>query len=187
MLEGAARREGVIPIHFSGEEFVSSKCMKKYNVTKLAFSFCVHFIEDVPALLGSIEIFLPSGGKCTIILCLRENQTLPYFSAAYTEFVSKKFTEKTIEVLEYSPKVPNVSVSILERPLHYRIAKSQWYKMLRERFQLHLELFSDESIEEGIAELEETKFKNLKDNDQILITDECKICVISKGPYKTFS
>ena len=180
MLEGAARREGVIPIHLSGEEFVSSEYMNKYNVTKLAFSFCVHFIEDLPALLSSIETFLPSGGKCTI--CLRENPTLPYFSAAYTEFVSKKFSQKTIEVLEYSPKVPNVSVSILERPLHYKIAKSQWYKMLRERFQSHLELFSDESIEEGIAELEETKFKNLKDNDQILITDECKICVISKGP-----
>ena len=179
MLKGTAQREGVIPVHMSGEEFVSSEYMKKYNVTKVACSFCVHYMGDISAFLDKITLFLPPGGKCTI--SFRTNPTIPYFSAAYNHFTSQKYSKKKAKVLEYSPKVPNVSMSILDRPLSYTIAKSLWYKMLRERFEEHLELFSDESIEEGIAELEETKFKNLKDNNHILFTDVCKMCVLSKG------
>ena len=83
-------------------------------------------------------------------------------------------------MLQFCPKNPNVSSTILYVPLNYNIPKYQWYQMLRNRFQTHLHALSDEEIEEGIQELEETKCKDMSDSDMIPIHDVCTFLVISK-------
>ena len=178
MLAVASRREGVQPLLTSAEEFVCQEYMTKYNVTKLIFLFSVHYTADVTRLLEKAAKCLPVGGKC--IVCIRVIPTLPYFSAAQNEFKSEHYSKKKAEVLSFVSNTPHVEVSIHEQPLTYKMPKSLWYTVLRNRFEAHLEVFSDERIEDGIRELEETTFKGVGAEEQIVITDVSTLSVISK-------
>ena len=86
MLAVAAQHEGVNPIQSSGENFLTVD-MTKLGVTKLVFAFSVHHLVDVTATLQRISQLLVVGGKC--VICSRVNPTLPFFKAAYDQFVKK--------------------------------------------------------------------------------------------------
>ena len=178
MLAVAAQHEGVNPIQASGEDFLTVDNMTKLGVTKLVFAFSLHHLVDVTATLQRISQLLVVGGKC--VICFRVNPTLPFFKAAYEQFIKKEFSRKKVEMLQFCPKNPNASSTILNVPLNYNIPKYQWYQMLRNRFETHLDAISDEEIEDGIRELEETKFKDMADSDMIAIHDVCTFLVISK-------
>ena len=177
MLASAAHREGVNPIQASGEDFLTLHNMSKLGVTKIVFAFSLHHLVDVTAALQCISQLLPVGGKC--IICFRVNPTLPFFKAAYEQFICEKYSRKKVEMLQFCPQNPNVSSTILDVPLKYNIPKYQWYQMLRNRFQTHLDAFSDEEIEDGIQELEKINFKDIADSDMIAIHDVCTFLVIS--------
>ena len=179
MLATAAEQEGVEPVLASGEEFVTAEYMTKYGVTKLVFAFALHHVPDVTAVMENVAKLLPVGGKC--VICYRVNPTLPYFSAAHNEFTSERYSSKKTEMMHFLSKVPNVNVATLEQPLNYKLRKSQWYMMLRNRFQTHLDAFTDEEIEEGIRELEETTFKGVEEEQLVAFCDVCTLTIISKN------
>ena len=47
-----------------------------------------------------------------------------------------------------------------EEKVTYSYTKDEWYQKIRGRYRTVLELFTDEEIEAGIAELEQTTLKN---------------------------
>lgn len=178
MLAVALQWEGVKPVLASAEEFVCHESMAKYNVTKLIFVFCIHYVADVTSILQNAAKCLPAGGKC--LVCTRVILTRPYFSAAQNEFKSERYSRKKRELLSFESNIPTVEVTIHEQPLVYKMLKSFWYTAIRNRFETHLEVFSDEKIEEGIHELENATFKGVGSEEEIAITDVSTLCVISK-------
>ena len=63
----------------------------------------------------------------------------------------------------------------------FRCTKAQWYSKLRGRIFSTIELFSDEEIEEGFAELEQTSLKGVGLEEEIEVQQEY-CCTVARPP-----
>ena len=63
----------------------------------------------------------------------------------------------------------------------FKCTKAQWYDKLRGRIFSTIELFSDEEIEEGIAELEQTHLGGVDLEEEIVVQQEYS-CTVAKPP-----
>ena len=178
MLKKAAALEGVEPVLATAVDFITPDCMAKYGVTKIFCAYAIHHIPNAMEVLHEICNVMPAGGISVIVT--RFNPTLPYFSKAYDVFMNETVTQLSIKFLQFSPKISHVKANIVKVSIPYEMTKGEWYAALQSRYQSHLLSFTDEEIEEGIQELEKTKFNTVKDTDIITIEDELTLLILTK-------
>lgn len=73
-----------------------------------------------------------------------------------------KYTQQLIKIIVYAP------------------TKGEWYRNLRHRAFQCLEYLSDEEIEEGLQELDQTDFAGMNEEDKIVAIDPVAVIVARK-------
>lgn len=133
---------------------------------KILLKEMVHFIDKRKTLFEGIHRQLSEDGKL-LIVTRPKNTTLPFFTSALETFAQgQPSLESLIQELSDAGIHP---VSFTEEFI-FSIAKERWYGMLRNRFMSNLQNLSDDEIEEGIVQLEQT-FENkemIEFRDQII-------------------
>ena len=162
MLEIAGQREGVIPKLATAEEFFGGSAHKNFN--KILLCCVVHHFEKPTEIFKAMQECFQNRSLCAIIT-RPEWTTLPFFNEARKAFADS-INVKTQPLLDMLSSL-GFQVQKSTHVDKHSILKSQWYKMIRDRYMSHLETFTDEEIEAGIKELEVT-FKN---QDVIEISD----------------
>ena len=149
MCEVASKREGVIAINKTAEEFFSSK--PDYPLKVVLINNCVHFLNADLVFSGLVK-YLPEDGICMVTL-LAFDDTFPLFEKARNDTVA-------VGKLRKSSHYPSLIESrglkckVVESSGHVRLEKALWYEAIRNKFMSHLAKYSEEELEEGITELE---------------------------------
>ena len=161
MLEIAGQREGVVAKLASAEEFFSGSAHKNFN--KILLCSVVHHFKKPTEVLKAMQQCFQNRSWCAIIK-RPEWTTLPFFNEARRAFAESNFkTQPLLDMLSSLGFQVQTSTYVDK----YSMQKSQWYKMIRDRYMSHLETFTDKEIEAGIEELE----VSFKDQDVIEISD----------------
>lgn len=147
MCEEAAKLSNVTALCSDANTFLASQT----PYTKMLFKEVIHHISDRENFWKSAYKSLPHQGK---ILIITRPQTIafPFFEAAKIEFSRNQPSQ---EVLETELRHGGFFITSHQRSHTFRLAKKDWYTMLRHRFMSDLGVFSDKEIEEGIAEIEQ--------------------------------
>jgi len=116
---------------------------------------------------------LPSGGVC-LVIDRHQDTTVPLFKVALDLNIgghSHSFAEKVSKLV----KPMGVTVTTTTEILEYKMKKSLWYSVLRDRYNSYLHQLTDKEIEDGIKELEVDQFKGIRDDDIIIIHDRIEV------------
>ena len=101
---------------------------------------------------------MPTGGVCLVIRS--SSTTLPLWKKAQTIFdPNPEYIQDFEQVFGAVNKTTN--------SFFFTIKKSAWISKLRCRIFSNFEEMSDEEIEKGIVELEETEFKGIDNEDEL--------------------
>lgn len=152
-LERAKTRHCIKPMLATAEDFVKHIDVQKYN--KVFFCHSAHLVPDFDATIKKLRSRLSSGSRCLVFAFDKECNLLLWRTAQeaiigadqnrlVTAFSKAEFTSTTCN----TPVIPT------------SMTKEAWYQKLRNRIFSYFRNFSDEEIEQGIAELEQTIFKN---------------------------
>ena len=165
MVSIAMKKEGITAIQATAEEFVS-KAIHTHHFNKVLIAFCFHHFSDSKEMIFTkLSECLPVDGVCLIVERHKET-ALPFFKAALEMHQRVHANDLTPD--QWSSLFAVTSCEVI---LEYTMAKSLWYKTLRERFTSFFRQFTDEEIEKGITELEIGDFQKLKEDDKILMKD----------------
>ena len=150
MFEIASRKEGVISINKTAEEFFSSK--PDYPLKVVLMNGCVHLFTNADLVFSGLARYLPEDGVCVVTLLIFDD-TFPLFESARNELVA-------VSKIRKSPHYPTLIQSkglkckVIESVGHERVEKPLWYEAIRNKFMSVLGTYSQEELEEGITELE---------------------------------
>ena len=166
-----AKEKGLDTLLVTAEDFFSSPSAAKYN--KFLFCHSIHHFSDWRATFEKAFAAIPVGSVCLIIADDHSELTIPLFA-------------KAVEKKSQRPKGANICLGLAqigftvdeqEGKTVYCCSKEEWYERIRGRFGSILELFTDEEIEAGIAELEQT---TLKSTDVVNYENKFKFLVAVK-------
>ena len=149
-----AKEKGLDTMLATADEFFASPLASQYN--KLLFARCVHHFPDLRQTFKEAFAAIPVGSICVIVSCNTSKISEPLFSAAI-----KKLSQ-AVSGNDVSPVLADIGFStyIEEGKIAFTYTKKQWYAKIRGRYSSVLKCFIDEEIEAGIAELEQTTFKD---------------------------
>lgn len=172
MLEVLKTKDGVEAVHTSAEGFFFSR---KYIYRKFFNKFIIcgsaHYFSDTVAIFASLFEHLTDDGACVIVAA---TSMLPLFKSLRDNF--KKAYTKNWNRLYETFKQLDVKWKETNCMYQYNVPKSEFYAALRNRYLIHLEQFTDEEIEAGIAELE--KEYNC---DTIELEIDLIVCIVTKA------
>ena len=153
MLEIAKKREGIETMLATADGFLNSPIAPSYN--KILMARCIHHFSDPFAVLKAMYNVIPKDGVCMIFQNGLEEANVPLFQAA----LDKK--PPGLGPKELVPFLTNIgfAASSQEVPTLFTCSKDEWYYRIRCRFVSVLSSFTDEEIEKGITELENTILK----------------------------
>ena len=152
MLEIARKREGIETMLATVDGFLDSPIAPSYN--KILMARCVHHFSDPLAVFKGIYKVIPKGGVCMIFRNGLGHATLPLFQAALHKNPRLSETE-LVSLLEEA----GFATSSEEIFNQFTCSKDEWYYKIRCRFISTLSSFTDEEIEKGIAELDNSALK----------------------------
>ena len=161
MQEVARQKKGVYTVLKTAEEFFSDSQISESFDRVIAIISAHHFNSDI-AFKRILRSLRPSG---IFFLVTTLKSSLPIFKSA-KEPVSQSLEEGRKSHFSFLNNL-NAKVSQQEFSYSASVTKSKLYEMFRGRFISLLKQFSDDQIEEGIRELENDAFKNMKDGDLI--------------------
>ena len=145
MLQIALKKDSVIPIQSTAEEFLAQ--MPKFPMKFVLISSVAHHFKDLAGVIANLARYMPYDGICLL-------NCYPPPASIWFEAVLKKFKcldqEKIFRIL----KSNNLHHKLLYWKEMVEIEKQLWYETLHSRYSSMLKHFSDEQIEEGIRELE---------------------------------
>ena len=149
-----AKEKGLDTMLATADEYFASPLATQYN--KLLFCQCVHHFPDWRQTFKKAFAVLPVGSICLVVSCNSGKISEPLFSAAV------KKQSRIVSGNDISPGLVEIGFStyIEEGKVEFTYTKTQWYAKLRGRYSSVLKGFTDEEIEAGIAELEQTTLKN---------------------------
>lgn len=160
MLSHIVHTDIIEPVNADALSFAA--CDTRYD--KILLKEMIHFVEDRKSLFEGIKRQLLPKGKI-LIVTRPKNTPLPFFKKALETFAQSQPSLLSLEKeLMDSNMVPTSS----KETFVFGMPKARWYDMLRNRFMSNLQDFTDEEIENGIAELEQ-KFEK---QDSIEFRDE---------------
>ena len=146
MLAIAAKKDGIIPVLSTAEDFVAEKLQHPLNLALLIG--VVHYLKDIPKVIGKLaEYIKPANGTIVII--------------SYTFSPEVWFKEAFNKISVVSGRdFPSICEMYgLECTKHHakkavEMDKEEWYEALRGRYISTLSSFTDDEIACGIQELE---------------------------------
>lgn len=150
-----AKQKALDTLLATADEFFSSALACEYN--KFLFCHSAHHFPDRRKTFGKAFKAIPVGSVCLLIVDDYSNLTLPLFSKA----LKKQSLKLKGSSLSCDLSQAGFSTEQLKGKSLYSYTKDEWYEKLRGRYRSILELFTDEEIEAGIAELEQTTLKNV--------------------------
>jgi len=149
MVEVARKKEGINVVHATAEEFVQ---LGSYQFTKVLVCCCSHLFNQMELVFTEVAKQLPSGGVC-LVIDRHQDTTVPLFKVALDLHIgghSHSFAENVSKLVKPMGVIVATTTEILE----YKMKKSLWYSVLRNRYISYLHQLTDEEIEDGIKELE---------------------------------
>ena len=149
MFEVASRKEGVVAINKTAEEFFSSK--PDYPIKVVLMNGCVHLFTNADLVFSGLAKYLPKDGVCMITL--PRDGTFPLFETARKEAIAsdKKHDSSNYRTLIESK---GLRCKVVEKVSLQRVEKALLYEAIRNKFITLLTKYSEEELEEGITELE---------------------------------
>ena len=145
MLQIALKKDGVIPIQSTAEEFLAQ--MPKFPMKFVFINGVAHHFKDLAGVIANLARYMPYDG-----ICLLNRYPLP--TSFWFEAALKKYKTLDEEKLFRILKSNNLHYKLLHWKETVEIEKELWYETLRGRYSSTLMHFSDKQIEEGIRELE---------------------------------
>jgi ubiquinone/menaquinone biosynthesis C-methylase UbiE len=169
MIEIARHKEGIATLHGTFRDFLKSSDLVKYN--KIYFCGSVHHVVDLPAALREAYKGMMFGSQ---LLILKRDEPILFSRARNAK---KTIASKEGHADKYSQYLADAGFKVVTgKEVHARrYIRDEVFESLRQRKYSILSLYSDEEIEEGIAELRETLFKDVT---SVIIDEEY---VIFKG------
>ena len=158
LLVQASNRHSVKPVLATCLDFYKNPAHQASQYNKVLFCASIHHLPDQLATLRMVYNCMPTGGVCLVITS--SSNTLPLWKKAKTTFDPNP---ECIQSFEQSFGAVNKTTE----SFFFTIKKSAWIAKLRHRIFSNFEEMSDEEIEKGIVELEETKFKGIDDKDEL--------------------
>ena len=150
-----AKGKGLDTLLATADEFFSSASACQYN--KFLFCHSAHHFPDRRRTFGKAFKAIPVGSVCLLIVDDYANLTMPLFSKALEkQSVKLKGSNLSVDLCQIGFSTEQLNGKSL-----YSYTKDEWYEKLRGRYRSILELFTDEEIEAGITELEQTTLKNV--------------------------
>lgn len=145
---------------------------RKIHFDKILFKEVIHHINNRSELWNNLYNSLNSKGKF-LIITRPQNIKIPLFNKAKEKF--KKNQPDYIDLINEA-KLYNFNVKFLLDDISFQVGKEKWYQMLKDRFMSDLSTFTDEEIENGIAELEDELI-----GDTVNIIDEIVFIIGTKN------
>ena len=158
MLDVAAQKDGIVAIHSTAEDFLSSK--PKYPLKHVVMHGCSHHFEDPELVFSSLAKHMPDDGVC-FITCYPAKNTLPFFKALKHLEASNGTTDSKLHIFCQMIKSLGLEYKVVKGVEVGEMDKQLWYESIRNKASSSLEKFSDDELEEGIKELEE-QYKDAK-------------------------
>ena len=153
-LERAKMRQHCVkPMLATAEEFIKHADVQKYN--KVFFCHSAHLVPDFDATIKTLCSRLSSGSKC-LLFCFDKDCNLCLWKSAQEAIIGAD----QMQLMTAFNKAEFTTTTCNSIVIPITITKEAWYQKLRNRIFSYFRNFSDEDIEKGIAELEQTIFKN---------------------------
>ena len=167
MLQIAMKREGVLTLEASFDNFITMhpETVTKYN--KFAFIGCVHLFPHLEASMRSFGRLLKPGDQLLIV----ERRLYIVEDTAF----ELKTSAGSLDQLEFYLKEAGFSVGKKgEESYAHTFSKENYFYALRHRSYTALSLCTDEEIEAGIDKLDQevfkgNLFKELTDNYYMIV------------------
>lgn len=149
MLSQIEHTESIEPVCADALTF-SERTDIRYD--KILLKEMVHFVDNRKSLFEGIGRQLSEKGR--VLIVTRPQATpLPFFKAALETFAQG---QPSVESIENDLKDAHITPSSFKEEFFFSMPKERWYGMLRNRFMSNLQHFTDQEIEEGILQLEQT-------------------------------
>ena len=167
MQEVARQKKGVYPVVKTAEEFFSNPQISDRFDRVLTNVSAHHFVNpDAPgAVYKGILRSLRPGGIFVQVNVLKNSP--PLFKSANKLMSQFYEREREISSLLLREVGLNANVSQQEVFFSWGVTKSKLYECYRCRFFSFFQHLSDDQIEEGITELENEHYQNVKEDDLI--------------------
>ena len=137
----------------TAEDFIQHADVEKYN--KVFFSNCAHLIPDFDATIKTLRSKLSPGSRCLLLIIDKDCDLVVWRSAQ--EAVLGPGQLKPVTAFNKTEFTSTVCKSVV---ITKHTSKAAWYHKLRNRLFSYFRNFSDEEIEKGIAELEQSTLNN---------------------------
>ena len=137
----------------TAEDFAQHADVEKYN--KVILSNCAHLIPDFDATIKTLRSKLSPGSKCLVLIHDKDSNLSIWRSAQ--EAILGDDLVKVVTAFNEAGFTSTTCKSIV---IPTCMTKAEWYHKLRNRIFSYFRNFSDEEIEKGIAELEQSTFNN---------------------------
>ena len=166
MQQIARQKKGVYTILKTAEEFFSDPQINERFDRVMAVISAHHFVNPDVVFKGILRSLCPGGIFFLVTKPAALNSGHPFFKSAEKAVIQSLEQEQESHFSILSNLNANVSQQQFSFPISLK--KSKLYEKLRCRFISMLEHFSDDQIEDGIRELENDVFKDMKDDDLII-------------------
>ena len=154
LLEIAKKREGIVTMQATFDEFLDSKQVLDYN--KILICRSVHHFPHLQAAFKKLYDKMHPESQ---LLIIKNPETLLW------EEVKKLCRPLSVDTMEEYLKDAGFDVEKGEESYVHCYSKEEYFQHLRQRCFSVLEMLSDEEIEEGIKKLNDTDFKGVSSKD----------------------
>ncbi|XP_031573717.1 uncharacterized protein LOC116307569 [Actinia tenebrosa] len=181
--EHACKLDGIVPVMQGAEQFCDHLvqdhvAIDKHRFNKVLLFAVAHHFDNIPKVLTQIFNYLPTNGICAIINHPSSGISLPFTAIHVQHFAeTPDFLD---DIVSCAKSRDDVITKVTNEKARFRIPKSRWYYMIRNRFWSSFRRYTDEEIEESVKELDNGRFKDVKDDELIDIVDTLACVQITK-------
>ncbi|XP_031566458.1 uncharacterized protein LOC116301525 [Actinia tenebrosa] len=174
--EHASKLDGIVPVTQTAELFCDhlAQVGSQRRFNKVLLCSVVHHIDDIVKCVGQILDYLPKNGACFIISGLPcSEKSLSSLPLSVLQLQHLKENSNPFDIiLPYVKSRDDVTTEVTNEEPTFRIPKSRWYYMIRNRYWSYFHRYTDEEIEESIKELDNGRFNGVKDDELITVAYE---------------
>ena len=171
LIEKAKKRPNIIAICTSADEFLASEECCEYN--KFLFCRSSHHLLDKKKTFMALYKRLQPGSIC-VVVAGGKRTSLPLWKSLREDFTKDMHVKaEDLESCGFETTLTNVE-------LIGHVTKEQWYEKIRSRIFSTLLEMSDEEIEVGITEIDNTLLSDVDIHEEISIKHDMRCIVAQK-------
>ena len=174
MLQLAKSKDGLNPCLTTADAFLTTANDSVPKCNKVLINESAHLFPDPQSTFLKAHKYLPVDGSLVVIVRATQS-TFPMWRALQEKFapVSEDEFQVYLEKAGFNVRM-STEVGII------KMTKLDWYDRLRKRVFSTLYEFSDEQIEEGLAELDQEWFPGKEESDSVEIRDSLVFYIATK-------